>query len=247
SKVDEETGQTIISGMGELHLEIVVHKLKRDCNLDVNVGKPEVVYRETIAHCVESEGKFIREVGGKMHYGHVFLRLEPTPRGEGITTVFTASEEKIPKTFHLPIEVGIRNGSSFGPLGYSVVDLKVTVFDGSFDESTSTELGYEVASSIAFKEGCAKATSLLLEPIMDVSVAIPEEFMGEVIGNLNAKQAKLEGIEPKGKKSLIHVYIPLREMFGYSTQLRSMTQGRGTFSMHFSHFDMAVERQKLSL
>ncbi len=237
-RVDEETDQTIISGMGELHLDILVNRLLRDFKVAVNVGKPQVVYRETIDKSVEVEASFEKEFEGRLHYGHVWLRLDPQGRGRGFSFVNGLKDGVLPPEYIPAVEEGIRESSNNGVIsGYQMVDLSVTLFDVSFHELNSSKLGYRVAASMAFKKGCETANPTLLEPIMEVDVIIPDEFVGETIGDINSRGGKIEEIAPKGKVKTIKSLIPLRRMFGYSTDLRSVTQGRGTFSMQFSRYD----------
>jgi elongation factor G len=239
-KEDEETGQTIISGMGELHLEILVERMRLDFHAEVNVGRPQVVYRETILKEAEKEVRFEREIQGSIQSGNVVVRVEPLPRGEGNRVTMKITEEKIPQPFHEAIEQGIREAFYSGViLGYPVVDVHAYVVGGSYQEQSSSELAYKVAASMAFKGACKAAEAILLEPIMRVDVLVPGEFMGEVMGDLHARGGKVEGIEHRGVIQVITATIPLRQTFGYSTALRSLSQGRGTFSMHFSHYDRA--------
>ncbi len=240
-KQDEETGQTIISGMGELHLDILVSRLLSDFNLSVNVGKPQVVYRETIQDVMESDGKFHREISGTLHNGHVRLKLEPLERGEDFQFRVEIDEEKIPSQYYPAIEEGAREATLAGVImGYPVVDLRVSLIDGTYTEGVSSEMAFKVASSMAFKEGCAHAKPVLLEPIMRVDVVVPTESMGDIISDLNARSGKIEGVQPKGKVNLLTALVPLNKMFGYSTDLRSASQGRATFTMHFAHYDKVI-------
>jgi len=233
-KYNEETAQTVISGMGELHLEIVIDRLKRDFNAHVNVGKPRVVYRETIQKKIEVEGLFERELGEKKHFGHVRLLLEPRGRGEGNEIIIQTDEAAIPEEFYTAIHEGIEEATLSGVIsGYPIVDIRVTVTGGSFKEGESTTLGYKIAASSAVRNGCLQADPILLEPIMMVDVIVPGEFIGEVIGDINARGGEIQAITPKGTISEISGKVPLKEMFGYSTDLRSATQGRATFSMRF--------------
>jgi elongation factor G len=236
-KYNDETAQTVISGMGELHLEIVIDRLKRDFSAHVNVGKPRVVYRETIQKKVEIEGVFEKELGEKKHFGHVRLLLEPRGRGEGNEIVIQTADAAIPEEFHTSIHEGIEEATLSGVTkGYPIVDIRVTVTGGSFKEGESTTLGYKIAASFAVRNGCLQADPILLEPIMMVDVIVPGEFMGEVIGDINARGGEIQAITPKGTISEIRGKVPLREMFGYSTDLRSATQGRATFSMRFFEY-----------
>ncbi|MFH0812227.1 MAG: elongation factor G, partial [Pseudomonadota bacterium] len=237
---DEDSNQTVISGMGELHLDVFVTRLLQDFNVNVNVGKPQVVYRETITRSVDWEGKFDRELGGTQHYGQVKLRLEPLERGSGIEFLNLLPEGIIPPHFYSSIEEGAREALLGGVVaGYPVVDIKITLINGSFREGASTEMAFKIAAAMAVKGGSEKAFPVLLEPIMAIEVVVPEEFMGEVIGDLNSRRGKLGNITAKGKVSVINALVPLKDMFGYSTSLRSASQGRGTFTMQFSHYDRA--------
>ncbi len=236
-KYNDETAQTVISGMGELHLEIVTDRLKRDFGAHVNVGKPRVVYRETIQRKIEAEGLFEKELGERKHFGHVRLLLEPRSRGEGNKIAIQTGEIVIPEEFYPAIHEGIEEATLSGVIsGYPIVDIKVTITGGSFREGESTTLGYKIAASSAVRNGCLQADPILLEPIMMVDVIVPAEFMGEVIGDINARGGEIQAITPKGTISEIRGKIPLKEMFGYSTDLRSATQGRATFSMRFFEY-----------
>jgi elongation factor G len=239
-KHDEDSDQTIISGMGELHLEVLVTRLLQEFNVNVNVGKPQVVYRETITREADVDGRFDKELGGTQHFGQVRLRLTPLERGAGIQFLVDLPETTIPPQFYASIEEGARGALFAGVVaGYQMVDAKITLINGSYREGASTEIAFKIAASLAVREGCEKASPILLEPVMTVDVVVPEEFMGEVIGDLNARRGKLGSITAKGKVSVIRASVPLREMFGYSTSLRSASQGRATFSMQFSHYDRA--------
>jgi len=241
-RFDDDSGQTIISGMGELHLEVVVTKLIEDFKIPVKVGKPQVVYRESISESVISEGKFEKEIAGENHFGHVFLKLEPLPRGEGIHFVNSLKDEVIPSQYINDIEESIKEAALSGVLaGYPLVDAKISLIDGSYREGLSSPLAYKIAASTALKEGCQRAKPILLEPIMSIEIIAPSEFVGEIIADLNARNGKVEMINAKGKINIIDAKVPLKTMFGYSTSLRSITQGRGSFSMHFSHYDNKVE------
>jgi len=242
-KYDEDTGQTVISGMGELHLDILVNRLLLDFNVKVNVGKPQVVYRETIEKPVEIEGRFEKEIDGRLHFGNLWLRLEPQGRGEGISFINGLEDGTIPSEYIPAIEESIKESAISGVNGYQVVDIKVTLFDGSFHETNSSELGYRVAASMAFNKGDSMARPVLLEPIMEVDVVVPEEFTGEIIGDINSRGGKIGEIASKGKVKTIKSLLPLKRMFGYSTDLRSASQGRGTFSMQFSQYDKAAEKR----
>jgi len=236
--MDHETGQTIISGMGELHLEIIVDRLKREFNVDVNVGKPQVAYRETIKKEVTSEGKFIKQTGGRGQYGHVWLKIEPLEPGKGFEFHETIKGGVVPKEYIPAVEAGVKEAMETGVVaGYPMTDIKVTLFDGSYHEVDSSEMAFKIAGSIAFKEGAKKANPVLLEPIMEVEVTTPEEFMGDVIGDLNKRRGRVQGMEARGNAQVIRALVPLAEMFGYATDLRSMTQGRATYIMKFSHYE----------
>jgi elongation factor G len=235
---DEDTGQTILSGMGELHLEIIISRMHREFKTNVNVGKPQVVYRESIEKVTESSAVFDKEVAGQRHYGDVVLQLEPLPRGTGNRFNRKVSVDMIPDNFIPIIEAGAMESLESGPLmGYPVVDVNVVLVGGGFKESLGTDLAYRVAASMACRQALMEGAAYLLDPIMTVEIFVPEEFMGEVIGDLNSRGGKIESIEPKGNLREISASVPMAKMFGYSTTLRSATQGRGTFSMQFSHFD----------
>ena len=235
---DPETNQTIISGMGELHLDIIVDRMRREFNVECTVGKPQVAYRETIRKSVESEGKFIRQTGGHGQYGHCWLRLEPMEAGKGFEFANEVVGGVIPKEFINPIQAGVEAAMEDGVVaGYPMVDIKVTVYDGSYHDVDSSEMAFKVAGSMAFKEGAKKADAVLLEPYMSVEVDVPEEYMGDVIGGLNSRRGRIEGMESENGESRIKGFVPLSEMFGYATALRSSTQGRGTFTMTFDHYE----------
>ena len=237
-RTDEETGQTIISGMGELHLEIIVDRLVREFNVGANVGRPQVAYKETIRRVVESEGKFIRQTGGRGQYGHVYLRGEPQPPGTGFEFVNAIKGGAIPREYIPAVEKGAREATESGPLaGYPMVDVKVTLLDGSYHEVDSSEIAFKIAGSLAFKDAVSKADPVLLEPIMSVEVVVPEEYMGEVIGDINSRRGKVLGMDSRPAAQVIAARVPLAEMFGYATDLRSMTQGRATYTMQFSHYE----------
>ena len=235
---NQETGQTVIAGMGELHLDIIVDRLKREFKVECTVGKPQVSYKETIRNKVKVEGKFIRQSGGRGQYGHVWLEMEPLEPGKGIEFESKIVGGVVPKEYIKPIEEGIREAAETGVLaGYPVIDFKATLVDGSYHEVDSSEMAFKIAGSMAFKEGCKQAKSVLLEPIMRVEITVPEEYMGDVIGDVNSRRGRLEGMEPEGGNQVIRAFIPLSEMFGYATDLRSKTQGRGTYSMEPSHYE----------
>ncbi|RMH81133.1 MAG: elongation factor G [Acidobacteria bacterium] len=238
ASTDPETGQTLIHGMGELHLEIIVDRMKREYGIEVNVGKPQVAYKETIKGKAVGEGKFIRQTGGRGQYGHAIIEIEPLERGQGFIFENAIVGGIIPKEFIPAVEEGIKEATQNGVLaGYPVVDLKVKLFDGSFHEVDSSEMAFKIAGSLAFKEAAKKANPTLLEPIMEVEVETPEDYVGDVIGDLNSRRGRIVGMENKGIITAIKAYVPLAEMFGYATTLRSLTQGRGTFIMKFSHYD----------
>ena len=239
-KYDEETAQTVISGMGELHLEVVVDRLQREYNIHVNTGKPRVVYRETIQKAVEAEGRFERELGEKRHFGHVRLALEPLARGAGVEIRNELAPETVPAEFHPVIEESIGEAVLSGVVaGYPVLDIRVRITGGSVKEGETSAIGYRIATQTAFREGCSKADPVLLEPIMRVDILTPKDFMGEVIGDLNARRGEVESVNPKGPVTEIRADVPLRALFGYSTDLRSATQGRAVFSMQFLRYDKA--------
>ncbi len=235
---DHETGQVIISGMGELHLEIIVDRMLREFKVECNVGKPQVAYRETIRKTVKSEGKFVRQSGGRGQYGHCWLELIPQEPGVGFSFENKVVGGAIPKEFINPIEAGIKEAMESGVVaGYPVVDIKAIVYDGSFHDVDSSEMAFKIAGSMAFKSGCQKATPVLLEPYVKVEVIVPEEYMGDVIGDVNARRGRMEGMEARNGAQVINAFVPLSEMFGYSTDLRSKTQGRGNYSMEVAYYD----------
>ena len=234
---DKETGQTIIAGMGELHLEIIVDRLLREFKVEANVGQPQVSYRETIRKAVEAEGKYVRQSGGKGQYGHCKIKMEPQEAGKGYEFVDATVGGSIPKEYIQPINNGIIEASKTGPLaGYEVVDFKVTVYDGSFHAVDSSEMAFKIAGSLAFKNAAAKADPVLLEPMMKVEITMPEEYLGDVMGNVSSRRGNVAGIEMRNGVQVVNAFIPLAEMFGYATDLRSRTQGRGNYSMQFDHF-----------
>jgi elongation factor G len=236
-RTDEETGQTIISGMGELHLEIIVDRMLREFKVEANVGKPQVAYRETITRSVEAEGRYIRQTGGRGQYGHCWLRLHPQQPGKGFEFENAIVGGIIPKEFITPIEKGIVEAMQGGVLaGFPMVDVRVEVFDGSYHDVDSSEMAFKIAGSMGFKQGAAKAAPVLLEPVMEVEVVTPEPFMGDVIGDLNSRRGKISGMNPRAGVQVIAAQVPLAEMFGYATDLRSKTQGRATYTMQFGHY-----------
>ncbi|MCI8833019.1 MAG: elongation factor G [Clostridia bacterium] len=235
---DHETGQTIIAGMGELHLDIIVDRLKREFKVECNVGKPQVAYKETIRNNVRAEGKFIRQSGGRGQYGHAIVEMEPLEPGSGIVFESKIVGGAVPKEYVKPIEDGIREAANSGILaGYPVIDFKATLVDGSYHEVDSSEMAFKIAGSMAFKDGCKKGKSVILEPIMRIEITVPEEYMGDVIGDINSRRGRMEGMEARGGSQIIRGFIPLSEMFGYATDLRSKTQGRGTYAMEPSHYE----------
>ena len=239
-KTDEETGQTIISGMGELHLEIIVDRLLREFKVEANVGKPQVAYKETITKKVETEGKYIRQTGGRGQYGHVWITVEPQEPGKGFEFENNIVGGTVPREYIPAVEKGIKEALDTGVLaGYPVVDIKVSLLDGSYHDVDSSEMAFKIAGSMAFKDGCKKAVPILLEPIMDVEVVVPEQFMGDVIGNLSSRRGRIMGMDSRGGFHVVQSKVPLANMFGYSTDLRSATQGRATFTMQFSHYEQA--------
>ncbi|HAG51461.1 MAG: translation elongation factor G [Deltaproteobacteria bacterium GWC2_42_51] len=244
-KTDEETAQTIISGMGELHLEIIVDRMLREFKVEANVGKPQVAYRETITKKVESEGRYIKQTGGRGQYGHVWLTVEPQEPGKGFEFENDIVGGSVPKEYIPAVEKGLKEALETGVLaGYPVVDLKVSLFDGSYHDVDSSEIAFKIAASMAFKDGCRKANPIILEPIMDVEVVTPEQFMGDVIGDLNSRRGKILGMDTRGGFQVVSSKVPLANMFGYSTDIRSKTQGRATFTMQFSHYEQVPNSVK---
>jgi elongation factor G len=239
-RIDEETGQTVISGMGELHLEIIIGRLKREFSVDTNRGKPQVVYRETITKTLEHQEVFDRELAGQQHYAGVQIEISPLPRGTGNRFVDRCASGELTEMFLQAIKLGISEGEASGVLmGYPVIDVQTSLTDVKIKESFSDQMAFKVAASMAFKNACREADSILLEPIMSAEILVPEAFTGEVISDLNARQGKIEQITSKGPAQVVRASVPLSRMFGYSTSLRSASQGRGTFTMQFSHFDKA--------
>ena len=235
---NEETGQTIIGGMGELHLEIIVDRMKREFKVEANVGRPQVAYKETIRKKVQAEGKFIRQSGGKGQFGHVWIELEPNEKGKGYEFEDAIVGGTVPREFIKPVSVGIQEAMKNGILaGYPVEDVKVKLFDGSYHDVDSSEMAFKIAGSIAFQAGAKKANPVILEPIMAVEVVTPEEYLGDVMGDLNSRRGKIEGITPRKDAHVVKATVPLSEMFGYATTMRSMTQGRALYTMQFSHYD----------
>jgi len=237
-KTDEETGQTIISGMGELHLEIIVDRLMREFKVEANVGKPQVAYRETITKKVKAEGKFVRQSGGRGQYGHVWLEIEPQEPGKGYEFVDAIKGGVVPREYIPAVDKGIQEALDNGVLaGFPVVDVKVTLVDGSYHEVDSSEMAFKIAGSMGFKEGCSKASPVLLEPIMSVEVVVPEEYMGTVVGDLNSRRGRIMGMDSRAGAQVVSAMVPLAQMFGYATDLRSATQGRATYTMTFDHYE----------
>ena len=237
---DPESGETIISGMGELHLEVLVERMRREFKVEATVGQPRVSYRETITKEAEAEGKYIRQSGGRGQYGHVFLRLKPLEQGAGFSFVDSIKGGSIPQEYIPAVEKGVKEALEKGVIaGYRVVDVEVDLYDGSFHEVDSSESAFKIAGSMAFQEGVKRAEPIILEPIMKVQVIVPEEFFGDVTGDVNSKRGRIESMEDRSKNKVINASIPLSEMFGYATKLRSMTQGRGSFTMEFFRYEQA--------
>jgi elongation factor G len=237
-KVEQETGETIISGMGELHLEIIVDRLLREFKVNANVGKPQVAYRETITRKVRAEGRFVRQSGGRGQYGHVWLELEPNERGAGFEFVDRIVGGVVPKEYIKSVERGVKEALEHGALaGYPIVDIRVVLVDGSYHEVDSSDIAFAIAASMAIKAGVKDGEPILLEPMMTVEVVVPEEYIGEVIGDLNSRRGRISQMETRDNVQVIESYVPLAQMFGYATDLRSATQGRATFHMQFSHYD----------
>jgi elongation factor G len=235
---DEETGQTLIGGMGELHLEIIVDRLKREFKVEANIGRPQVAYKETIRKKVDAEGRFVRQSGGRGQYGHVWIEAEPNEKGKGFEFVDAIVGGVIPREYITPVSAGIKEALKSGVLaGYPVEDVKVRLYDGSYHEVDSSEMAFKVAGSMAIKAALKKANPVLLEPVMDVEVITPEEYMGDVMGDLNSRRGHIKGIEPRRDAQVIRAKVPLAEMFGYATTLRSMTQGRALFTMQFAYYE----------
>ena len=235
---NEETGQTLIAGMGELHLEIIIDRLKREFKVEANIGKPQVAYKETITKKVEAEGKFIRQSGGRGQFGHVWVTIEPNEKGKGFVFENKIVGGSIPREYISPVEQGIEEAMKNGVLaGYPVEDIKATLFDGSFHEVDSSEMAFKIAGSMAFKSGALKAKPVILEPIMKVEVSTPDEYMGDIMGDLSSRRGKIEGMIQRADAQVIKAMVPLSEMFGYATSMRSMTQGRAIYNMEFSHYE----------
>lgn len=238
SSVDVETGQTIISGMGELHLEIITDRLVREFKLNADIGKPQVSYKESLRAKVNAEGRFIKQTGGRGQYGHVWLELEPLERGKGFEFVNRIVAGTIPKEFIAPVESGVREAMEAGVLaGYPVVDIRASLYQGTYHEVDSSEIAFKMAGAMALRAGMSQGEAVLLEPVMKLEVIVPEDFLGEVIGDLNARRGRVQGIEPQGGIQVMRGVVPLAEMFGYATDLRSLTQGRAVHIMEFSHYE----------
>ena len=247
-RTDEESGQTIISGMGELHLDIIVDRLSREFNVDANVGRPQVAYRETIKKNVEQEAKFVRQSGGRGQYGHVYIRIEPQEPGAGYEFVNEIKGGVIPREFIPAVDKGIKEQMSNGVItGFPVVDVKVSLYDGSFHDVDSSEVAFRVAGSMAFKQGALKANPVLLEPVMKVEIVTPEDYMGDVNGDLSRRRGILQGMDESPAGKIIKAEVPLAEMFGYATDLRSMSQGRATYTMEFQKYSEAPRQQAEAL
>ena len=242
-RTDEETGQTLIAGMGELHLEIIVDRLMREFSVDANVGRPQVAYRETIGKAVEKvQGRFVRQTGGRGQYGHVVINMEPSEPGEGYEFLDRIVGGKVPKEYIPSVDLGIQEAMEAGVLaGYPVVDIRVELVDGSYHDVDSSEMAFKIAGSMAFKEAMQRAKPKLLEPVMSVEVVTPEDYLGDVMGDLNSRRGRVEGLEPRGNAQAVRARVPLATMFGYATDLRSMTQGRATFTMQFDRYEEAPQ------
>jgi elongation factor G len=237
-KTDQETGQVVIAGMGELHLEIIVDRLKREFNVEATVGKPQVAYKETVTRPAEGDGRYIKQTGGRGQYGHAKIRLIPRKPGEGYEFVNEIVGGAIPKEYIKPIDQGIREAMTTGVLaGYPMDDVKIELYDGSFHDVDSSEMAFKIAGSMAFKDAAKKAHPALLEPVMRVEVVVPEEYMGDVIGDITSRRGHIQSMEARGGSQVINSRVPLSEMFGYATDLRSSTQGRGSYSMHFDRYE----------
>jgi elongation factor G len=236
-KTDPESGETLIAGMGELHLEVIVDRMVREFKVAANVGRPQVSYRETIRREANGNGRFVRQTGGKGQYGHVILKLEPNEKGAGYEFIDKIVGGTIPREYMRAVEQGIRETLETGVYaGYPMVDVKATVFDGSYHEVDSSEMAFKIASSMAVKDAVEKASPAVLEPMMRVEVTMPEQFMGDVIGDLNSRRGQVDGMDSRGSTQVVRAFVPLAEMFGYATDLRSMTQGRASYSMELSHY-----------
>ena len=235
---DPESAETLIAGMGELHLDVLVDRMIREFKVAANIGKPQVSYRETIRRAAEGNGRFVRQTGGKGQYGHAVINLEPAQPGEGYSFTDKVVGGKIPREYIGPVDLGIQEAMESGILGgYPVVDVRIELIDGSYHDVDSSEMAFKVAGSMAFKEGMKRAKPVLLEPMMAVEVVTPEDYLGDVMGNLNSRRGRVEHLEPVGNAQQIKAMVPLSEMFGYATDVRSMTQGRATFTMQFDHYE----------
>ncbi len=241
--VDQDTGQTIISGMGELHLEVIVDRLLREFGVGASVGKPQVAYKETITTAAQAEGRYVRQTGGRGQYGHVKLKIEPAEPGTGFIFEKAIVGGAIPREFISPVESGVKEAMQSGVLaGYEMEDIKVTLYDGSYHEVDSSEVAFKIAGSMAFKEAARRAKPVILEPFMKVEVVVPDEYMGDVVGDLNARRGRINQMESKGKIQVVNVFVPLAMMFGYATTLRSLSSGRGTYSMHFERYEQVPQQ-----
>jgi elongation factor G len=237
-ETDEESGQTIISGMGELHLEILVDRMMREFKVEAEIGQPQVAYRETIRETVQQEYKYAKQSGGRGQFGHVYLKLEPMEAGSGYEFVNEIKGGAVPREYIPAVDKGVQEAMQGGVLaGYPVEDVKVTLYDGSYHDVDSNEMAFKLAASMGFKEGARKAGAVIMEPMMKVEVEVPEEYMGDVIGDLNRRRGQIEGMDDRSGNKIVNAFVPLSEMFGYSTDLRSSTQGRATYSMEFHHYD----------
>jgi elongation factor G len=241
-KTDEQTGQVVIAGMGELHLEIIVDRLKREFNVEASVGRPQVAYKETLTRPAEGEGRYIRQTGGRGQYGHAKIRVIPRQPGEGYEFLNETTGGSIPKEYIKPIDQGIREAMTNGILaGYPVDDVAVELYDGSYHDVDSSEMAFKIAGSMAFKDAAKRARPVLLEPVMRVEVVVPKDYMGDVMGNLASRRGHIQSQEDRGGTQIISARVPLSEMFGYATDLRSRTQGRATYSMHFDRYEPAPQ------
>ena len=241
-QTDVDTGQTVIRGMGELHLEILVDRLKREFGVEASVGRPQVAYKETLTVASEGEGRYVRQTGGRGQYGHVKLRVAPRKPGEGFEFLNEIVGGAIPREFIKPVEEGIREALSSGVLaGYPVDDVSVALYDGSYHEVDSSELAFKIAGSMGFKEAARRGSPVLLEPVMRVEVVVPEEYMGDIMGDLSSRRGKITSMEARGGTQIVNARVPLSEMFGYATDLRSRTQGRATYTMHFDRYEQAPQ------
>src|ERR1700676_1830289 len=239
-KTDDQTGQVVIAGMGELHLEIIVDRLKREFNVEASVGRPQVAYKETLTRPAEGEGRYIKQTGGRGQYGHAKIRILPRKPGEGYEFENEIVGGTIPKEYIKPIDQGIREALTTGVLaGYPMDDVKIELYDGSYHDVDSSEMAFKIAGLMAFQDAAKKARPVLLEPVMRVEVVVPKEYMGDVMGNLSSRRGQIQNQEDRGGTQIIQARVPLSELFGYSTDLRSRTQGRATYSMHFDRYEQA--------